>query len=660
MSTDARSDAILLRSLDHRITVEWRWFTLALVLLTVALVFWGGRTGLQRLDYLLYDFALTSNSHQAPSDDIIIIAIDDASIEATGYWPWRRALHAALLERLDGAKAVGLDVLLADTNPAYPRDDALLAEAIAKHGRVVLAGFVADAENQLLAPLPDFVAAAAGSGFINVQTDADGLLRRVVLERQLNGGKAHHFSLMLADVAQAGSQPDARPPDQERLIAYAGPAGSFRMVPYHAVLDGRVPASAFNDKLVLIGAWAAGLGDTFSVPSSRRGEPMAGVEILANVLQGQLQQHWISPFPQWAAALASILPVLLVCLGLRRLSPRQAFFGSFGTVLAILAFAWLALRFFDCWFAPAASLVGVMLAYPLWSWRSQEAALRHIDFELHRLNTEKLMAGQLLEGQQGLVVNRSLPARTQALYQGVGLLRRSIRQREETLRFLSHDMRSPQSAILALTQLQRESGRPLPEDRLLDRVDAYAHTTLGLVDAFVQFARAESAPVNFRPVNLVDCLLDVCDARWPQARSRQMTIVFEPEITEAWVEGDAAMLARVFGNLVDNAMLYSPNGTSVSCSIKPDNGFWAVSVTDEGRGIASGDLDQIFQPFSRLTNSAEAESPGSGLGLAYVQTVVVRHQGTVSVISQPGAGSTFTVRLPVLSDEQRDEDTMVD
>ncbi|HLS51080.1 MAG TPA: CHASE2 domain-containing protein [Burkholderiaceae bacterium] len=679
MSDQHKSDAVFIQSLNSRIATEWRWFVAGIVLLTAVLTIWGNQLGLSRLNNVLYDFALISSRGDASPQDVVIINIDDASIEKLGYWPWRRATHAALLAHLQDARVVGFDLLFPDINPSYPRDDDLLAAAIGEHGRVVLAEYIDPDSGLTIKPLPKLARMAAQRGVVNTIIDDDGLVRRVQLQPSDGKQTSLHFSsavyaagqekssvatpagqlsspsdLLTTEAGESASNhaeliaPTALLTPSLYLIPYVGRAGSFPMVSYHQVLSGQIPAETFKDKYVLVGAWAAGMGDVFSVPTSFQGQPMAGVEVLANSLQALLSDRWIYLPPLWASLLFALIPVLVICLGLRRVSPRQAFFGSLLTIVFILLASFISLRFFSYWFEPVAGLIGVMLAYPLWSWRSQEAALWHIDRELHRLDKDNLLIGQTLRSDEKRLFDRSLPARIQALYKGVGMLRRAVRQREETLRFLSHDMRSPQSAILALTQLQRDKTLALPEPEVYDQIDRYAHTTLGLVDGFVQFARAESVGLQLRPVNLVDCLHEACDSRWPRAQAKQMSIDFEPLRSVAWVEADEQMLLRVFGNLLDNAINYSPAGTNIHCRLVLQEPFWLVTISDEGEGIAPDDLKNIFLPFSRGQHSPSKQPEGSGLGLAYVYAVVSRLQGEVDVDSTLGVGSTFFIRLPVL------------
>src|SRR5690606_3427542 len=205
-------------------------------------------------------------------------------------------------------------------------------------------------------------------------------------------------------------------------------------------------------------------------------------------------------------------------VALRRLSPRQSFLATLATLLLVFAGAWLSLRFAELWVPITASIIGVALVYPVWSWRSQEAALQHIDRELQALHAER----QGLDGRSmadaAAVADGSLSNRVTQLHSAIAQLRLAHQKRDETLRFLSHDMRAPQNSILALTQLQQSPAKALSQPELLRRVDSYARRTLGLVDGFVQLARAEAASLTPQHLDLVELIAQCCDESWAQAR----------------------------------------------------------------------------------------------------------------------------------------------
>jgi signal transduction histidine kinase len=109
---------------------------------------------------------------------------------------------------------------------------------------------------------------------------------------------------------------------------------------------------------------------------------------------------------------------------------------------------------------------------------------------------------------------------------------------------------------------------------------------------------------------------------------------------------DAVRLARVLDNLLDNAVKYSPRGGTVEVTIAREDGLAVLSVADHGEGIPAADLPHIFERYRRGRN-VEGRIPGTGIGLAGVQRIVELHDGTISVDSQVGGGTTFTLRLPL-------------
>lgn len=632
--------------LERRLRLEWLWTVPALMLLAFLLSFFGVQVSIDRLDHHVYGRTLALATPK-PSNDIVIIALDDDSIKQFGYWPWRRAVHAQLLSSLSKAKAVGLDLMLEDSNPAYPDDDQLLADAIAQHGRVALP-LVVD-QGRVRQPLPLLADAAATLGYINAYLDSDSAVRAMRSYMLTAQGQVDHFVLAMLD-AGGDAQHAARLRRQDGKplrIAYVGDPGSFTMYPYAKVLDGSVPVSAFEGKYVLVGAWATALGDVLPVPLSSSGEPMAGVEILANGLNSALGNYWIRTPDRLQSALISMLPVLLVCLALRRLSPRRSFFVMLITMALIFIANWLLMRYAQMWVAPSAALIGIMLAYPVWNWRLQEAVLKQVDAELDSLYAQNLMHGQTLSDQAQAPGGASLPGRMLRLHQGMSMLRHAIGLREEALHFLSHDMRSPQNAILALTQLQRH-GASMEQAELLDRVDRSASRTLGLVDGFVRLARAESMALSFREVDLAEVLQNVCDERWAMAQRRGITLEADVTAGPAMVSADEDMLARALGNLVDNAIHYSPDGSRVWCSLHAQGAHWVAQVKDEGRGMTQEQQHRLFEPFRRFDVDAPNNPEGSGLGLALVRAVVLRHGGRVAVQSARGKGSAFRVSLRAL------------
>jgi len=761
---------------------------LTLILAAIAALM-GSLNGLGRIDQMLYDRALSLAGWPAP-DDVLIVSIDDPSIDVLGRWPWSRAVHAALLERLRGARAVGLDIVFAEADAHHAENDQILAEAIRRHGRVVLPVVLNNLDMPTRADLPvaSLTRGAAALGYINIGLDDDGVVRRATWTRTLGGRAWNHFSLAML---QAGGE-TARMHDflqrvessPTTLIPYAGPPGHFRIVSYQAVLRGELPPSALRDKYVLVGAWATGLGDIFPAPVSHRASGISGVEIMANLMQSARAGVVLQAAQGWQTALASALPVLLLCLALPRLSPRQAMLCSAALLGLVMAAAVAALSWANTWVPPAAALLGVALCYPLWSWRSQEAALRYMDGEMKRLRIEyppvldeagpqtgrigrsldqhvdeldralsrvrnlrrfladgldgmpdatlvidqtgrlqfrnrpavryflhlgirpprigqtlapalgqafaepatqqlvrRALNGQTLEDngenapahRAGIEVRdragqdlllRCAPIRTARNdYAGtvvtlsdISAIRQAERQREETLRFISHDMRAPQNSILALVSLNQADPADPHSAEALSRIAHLANRTLRLVDDFIDLTRAESMSIAHDRLNLADLLRESADDFWAAAQARGISLDVQAPMAVAWAYGDQALIMRTIGNLVDNAIKYSPDDSRIVLRLRESAGTWNIDVQDAGPGIAPQDQALLFQPFFRTGEAHRSSTRGAGLGLAFVRTVAQRHGGQISLDSRPGAGSRFTLSLPMLLDDDAYED----
>jgi signal transduction histidine kinase len=225
-------------------------------------------------------------------------------------------------------------------------------------------------------------------------------------------------------------------------------------------------------------------------------------------------------------------------------------------------------------------------------------------------------------------------------------VRMAERRREETLRFLSHDMRSPQASILALIDLQAEPSHAMPLPALLSRISEHASRTLDLADEFIQLARAEAYSLKSVDLDLAGVVLDATDELWALATRRRTTVNVEVDEDHPTVSGDPVLLTRAVANLVGNAIKYGPPAGVVTVRVARRGGRIAIDVSDQGPGIDATDQLALFHPFVRLQDGKPDAPKGSGLGLVFVKTVVERHGGEMLVRSKPGAGSTFTILLP--------------
>lgn len=813
---------------------QWLALTITLLLFTATL---GYQNGLVQLDLPLYDQFMRINTRPA-RDDIIIVAIDDYSISQLGRWPWQRALHAQVLNTIMQAKpkAIGLDVIMTEPElsitstiqgPSGRNNDAALSKALQASNKVVLPMVTAMMGSSItsLLPIPDFLKTARSIGHINLELDKDGVARSVFLKEGQSGSWWPHFALALANIGEqhvtnsrrrlpgghdsaerrdshsisgiddnsgedtsASENPGKAVPqgewqrDDQMHIPYAGGTGLFRSIPYISVLRGEVPKDFFHNKYVLIGATAIGMADAFPTPDSGTSGVMPGIEINANILASLLDHRSIRIAPMLQTTLFSIVPVLTVLFSYLLLTPR---FSLMLTVLLMLITGAVSYVTFThgLWIAPSAALIGMGLAYPLWSWCRLEAAISYLgqefillDQEPHLLPETKPSGNPLYQGEDLLeqrinamrnaarrvrdlrqfisdnldslphatlittidggivVVNRvaqdyfaslgipniyganlpplfahvaSPPAfetvplhpfnwpdllsmtYRQALADGISVqdrkerdlliksapcysssqnlsgwivsivdissIRAAERSRDETLRFLSHDMRAPQASILALLELQSDPSSGLPQQEFFARIERASRKTLGLADNFVQLARAESESYRLEEVDFHDVVLDASDEMWTLAHNKKIALVTDIGDGEFVTSIERSLMARALCNLISNAINYSPAATTIRCSLR--HGFniegapshVICDIRDQGYGIAAEDQAKLFQRFQRVSIAGQPKTDGLGLGLVFVKTVIERHSGSLSLISIVGEGTTFTVKIPLMS-----------
>ncbi|PRW88590.1 ATPase [Pseudomonas simiae] len=215
--------------------------------------------------------------------------------------------------------------------------------------------------------------------------------------------------------------------------------------------------------------------------------------------------------------------------------------------------------------------------------------------------------------------------------------------RETMLRFLSHDLRAPHSAILALLDVHNG------ESPVFAQIEQQVRRALGLTESFVQLAKAEADGYQFQPTLFAMLVMDAFDQVALIAQLKGIHLVHDlDEADEGMVSADQSLLTRALFNVLENAIKYSPSGTTVRLRHSSEQGWLECRISDQGPGIAAEDLPELFNQYRRFDSSQGSE--GLGLGLTMVKAVVERHGGRISCESEVGKGTTFSLRLPLLDD----------
>lgn len=407
------------------------------------------------LDAYARDRLIQARGPVAPPDDIVIVAIDEASIARLGRFPWSRDLTARAIDTIVHAqpKVIALDVLYSE--PSTGANDAALAESIARSGNTVVAAQLVDAaaderggqKVEWLRPLPQIERAAAGVGHVQISTESDGTARELPLRKMDNEGRAlwslaveavrvgdglsvsdvqdsqgavrlGRRTLLLANDADKLSVAPPEPNERvinsradRMVIDYIGATGAFasRTYSFADILDEKVPPERFRGKYVLVGATAATLGDHVASPfvhheglnGDQHGALMPGVEVLANAVNTILRERFYRETPDWLAALFAALVAAAVIIALTvtqgRFETLKQLGALGGLVFAILCVSYVAYTHWLIIPPVVPSLISVGVATPLLLLRRSLVTSADLDERIAELSSTD---GWLTQGAQ--------------------------------------------------------------------------------------------------------------------------------------------------------------------------------------------------------------------------------------------------------------------
>lgn len=719
-----------------RLALEW---TLIAILAALAALGTSFTENGQQLSNWMFDQQLAW-SQPAINPDILIAQIDEQSLSTIGSWPWKRQVHARIIDRLSdaGVAAVVYDVLFVE--PVLGEGDRTLAAAMTRSGRVAVPAYAQFPGSNGRAydvqmPVPEIAKTAWTIGHVNVLFDKDGLVRRARMQSAQRPQQMPH--LVQALVGNLFDNPQGLP--SELVIAF-NPAGAYPAIPVEKILNGEVPPELLKGKIVLVGATAQGMGDILPV-AGPFGSVMSGVEVQANLLNTILAKSWVTDAGARVSAALALCLLVFVMLAFWHVTPTRGLAITIGVGLATILLTALILAQFRVWLSPLPLLFALMIAYPLWNWRRLSALnafveqetraldlnlglnseiaprragldaiahtadrLRHVIGELRgreillrdiiesapdalcliddqdKIVMSNRLANQLFGGEAEGAAIKDLVAATNvgqsstpdelALADGRTFLIKSgpfahhgnftagsivrladitdrrvlERERDEALEFLSHDIRTPMASIITAL----ETAPSTAQSPMLTRISGYAARSLQLADDFVHLARLATITPRVDLIDLNGVFEEAIDTLHDKSAAQRVAITLDTIEHLPVIEGDSGLLVRAVGNLIDNAVKFSPTGGVVACRIECDTSGSAVicSIADQGPGIPA---DRLAALFERFGSSAYGHGYNVGLGLAFVDRVVKLHRATITCRSD-AKGTTFMLSFPALTE----------
>lgn len=247
----------------------------------------------------------------------------------------------------------------------------------------------------------------------------------------------------------------------------------------------------------------------------------------------------------------------------------------------------------------------------------------------------------------------------QLLEESLRMARQNEEAKQAFFRSMSHDMRTPLNAILGSSELARrhlEDSKRTAE--YLDRIDSSGRYLLGLINDILEMARMEHGQVQLehRQFDLRICVEECLSAFRIQAEREHKNLREEFQAERTALLGDDFRIQQVLNNLISNAFKFTPEQGTISLSVQQlDSGDYAkykFVISDTGIGMSPEFLERIYEPYARELRFSDRQASGTGLGMSITKNLVVQMGGEIQVESAPGAGSTFTVILPLAAGKQ--------
>jgi hypothetical protein len=591
---------------------------------------------LASFESIIYDLKVRWDVGSKPSPEFVIVTLDEESDDYLGdAYPYTYATHSRFLERILKSNPQIIDYFI--KMPDVPDEENIyfsgfkkrLLDFSAKGGKVNFATEIDEIKGEELPPVPlrNFNYSLAQLTIDNSVFSKDDVIRRAIFN--VSGEESFHLltanqhrkikgnnKLSVSDVPGAYYNDEA----DANFVMFRYPSSpvhgeyKYKTIPFHRVLVGNFSPEIFKDKIVLIGPNYISRSDNFYLTPFNLEEYKAPKLLIhASIIDSFIQNKTIKMLPRTVSNILAFLVAIVLSILISKLKPKDGLIITLMVLASILLVSYLLFVLLGIWLYTAHLVVTVFVVYYIW-----------IPFRA------------IGEYQ-----------RRYAIQEETKLLKQVEKLKQNFLSLMSHDLKTPVAKIAGVADnlyTQNSSNQDIREKSQLI-IDSTKELNK-FISSILDLTKIESSNfgLNLASKDINSIIETVVKELNFGANQKQVQI--KKELAPLYpIEIDANLMTRVISNLVENSVKYSGKGSIVQINTWDDNLWVYIEIKDNGVGIPTDELSNIFEKFYRIKNDANHSIKGTGLGLYLVKYFVELHGGTISVESIKDKETKFLVKL---------------
>tara|TARA_R110000868_G_scaffold100128_3_gene275382 strand:- start:13034 stop:14917 length:1884 start_codon:yes stop_codon:yes gene_type:complete len=588
------------------------------------------------LEAIFYDLRVKFDFGNWFRDEVVLITLDEESDEYLGEnYPYTYATHEGMLSRLFQDRPRVVNYLISMGEPESVRDEEDLKNMRTSIDKYVennghfRFGTEMDAWGEQIPPR-DLRGLGYSLALINVDNAAfakDDVSRRLILnisgEDSLHLWSANRFRESLSEPPLSatevfGSYYTSKADATFAMYRYSETPiegkGRIKAINFHKVRVGLFPKGYFTDKIVLVGpSYISNVADYVLTPFNKEDYRAPKLGLHGQLIQALVHDKTVYPIPRYVTYALSLLIAIALSIIISQVRPTKGLLITIMTMMVILIFSYLIFCLFGLWLYVTHLVLTVFVVYYIW------VPFRAIGEYQRRY----------------------------AIQEEAKLLKKVESLKQNFISLMSHDLKTPVAKIAGIADVTMRDAQGNVEvtKGLTNIIDATKELNK-FITSILDLTKIESQNLALNMVNkdINSIIQGIVEELKYEAGQKNIRV--ETELAPLYpIELDVTLIKRVLSNLIENALKYSGENSTVSVKTWDDDDWVTIEIADNGVGIPEDDLEHIFDKFYRVKNDASHSIKGTGLGLYLVKYFVELHGGSIAASSKLRQGTNFTVKL---------------